>query len=262
MERKSNRIVLFITGNFVGNNCWDEWRSYFEQRGYTTFAPAWPHKNAPVPVLRSRHPDRNIASLRLEHVVDFFQSIIVELPEKPFLIGHSMGALITQLLTQRELAKASVLIHSVPPQGILSRKWSFYRATWGPLGFLSSAKETFLMSFKQWQYAFTNGMPLQVQRETYERYVIPESKWISRDGLTAAAKVDFKKRHCPLLFIAGTLDNIMPASLNFSNYNRYAHAASIKEFKEFSDRNHFVLGQPNWEQSAEYVIRWLEGLTI
>lgn len=259
MKTINSKTVLFVTGNFVSNSGWDQWKTYFENQGYTTLAPAWPHKDAPAAELRRRHPDAGIASLRLTQVVDHFANIIKSLPEKPIIIGHSMGGLITQLLIQRGLGVAGVVIHSVPPQGVFTSRFSFYKATWGALGFFTSAKKTFLMSLKQWQYAFTNGMSLEDQLKSYDENVIPESKLLSRDGLTSAARIDFKKPHSPLLFVAGTEDNIMPASLNHSNYKKYKDAGSVTDFKEFEGRNHFVLGQSTWKENADYILEWLAG---
>lgn len=257
MKTINSKTVLFVTGNFVSHHGWDDWKTYFEKQGYTTLAPAWPFKDAPAAELRQRHPNSNIASLRLTQVVDYFANIIKSLPEQPIIIGHSMGGLITQLLLNRGLGAAAIAIHSVPPQGVLTGKFSFYKATWGPLGFFTSAKKTFLMSFPQWQYAFTNGMTLAEQQEAYDANVIPESKLISRDGLTSAARINFKKAHAPLLFVAGEKDNIMPASLNYSNYKKYKNTESITDFKEFKGRNHLVLGQPTWKENADYILNWI-----
>jgi pimeloyl-ACP methyl ester carboxylesterase len=57
------------------------------------------------------------------------------LPEKPILIGHSMGGLITQLLIQEGLAAAGAAVHSLQPQGLFTFKFSFYKAGWNALGF-------------------------------------------------------------------------------------------------------------------------------
>nr|WP_279389070.1 alpha/beta hydrolase [Hymenobacter gummosus] len=197
--------------------------------------------------------------MRLSQLVDHFAGIVGALPEKPVLIGHSYGGLLTQLLVQRGLAAAGVAIDSVPPQGVFTFKWSFYRATWGPLGFFTDVNKPFMMSLRQWQYAFVNGMPLDEQRAAYEQLTIPESKRISRDGLTRAARVDFSRPHVPLLLVAGAVDHIMPAALNRSNYRRYArYAGSVTDFKEFAGRNHFILGQPGWQEVADYVLSWLQ----
>lgn len=256
-----SKTILFVTGAFVSNNCWDDWKFYFEQKGYTTIAPAWPHKDAPAEVLRNRHPEQAIGAIHLNHLVDYFEQVIESLSEPPILVGHSMGGLIVQLLLQRNLGAAGVAIHSVPPQGVMTFKFSFFRSTFKPLGFFSSAKVPHLMSLSEWKYAITNGMALEDQKDSYHRYATPESKVLLRDTLTSAAKVDFKKPHNPLLFISGSTDHIMPASLNYSNYKKYKDKNSVTAYKDFPGRNHFVLGQPTWREDAAYILKWLESLT-
>ncbi|GAB4048273.1 alpha/beta hydrolase [Spirosoma litoris] len=251
------KTIVFITGAFVSNDCWKEWQAYFEQKGYTTIAPPWPHKDAPAEVLRNRHPDSEIASNRLADLTNYYAQIVEQLPEKPILIGHSIGGLMVQLLLQRGLGAAGIAIHSVPPQGIFTFKLSFLKAGWGPLGFFTSTKETYMMSFKDWQYAFTNGMPLQQQKDGYYQFALPESKLIVRDTITAAAHVDFSKPHAPLLLTSGSTDHTIPASLNYDNYRKYQHSDSITDYKEFEGRNHFVLGQPTWKEDADYILNWI-----
>jgi pimeloyl-ACP methyl ester carboxylesterase len=258
MPSSPSKTIVFITGAFVSNSCWDEWKAYFESKGYTCYAPAHPNKDASAVALRGQHPHSAIAANRLTAVVDSYAQFIKGLPEKPILVGHSFGGLMVQLLLQRDLAVAGVAIHSVPPQGVISFKWSFIRAVTPALGLFTSADKTYLMTFKQWQYAFTNGMPLSVQQTSYEELVVPESKRMARGGLSSEAKIDFKRPHVPLLFVAGSTDHIMPASLNHSNYQRYKkHAHSQTDYKEFVGRNHFVLGQPTWREDADYVLAWL-----
>lgn len=254
----STRTILFVTGAFVTNNCWDEWQTFFRQRGYTTHAPAWPFKNAPAQVLRNRHPEASIGQVRLQHLVDHYSEEIKKLPEKPVLIGHSMGGLIVQLLLQQGLGTAGVAIHAVPPQGVMTFRFSFFRSTFKPLGFFTKSTTPHLMSFSEWQYAITNGMSFERQKQSFYDFATPESKLILRDTLTRAAKVDFSKPHPPLLFIAGSTDHIMPASLNYSNYKKYKHPDSLREYKLFEGRNHFVLGLPTWKEEATYIAEWLD----
>jgi pimeloyl-ACP methyl ester carboxylesterase len=260
MKTVNSKHIVFITGAFVSSDSWGEWQTYFQDQGYKTLAPAWPHKDAAACTLRQRHPDPAIASQRLESLTDYFIRIIINLPEKPILIGHSMGGLIAQIIVNRGYAASAIAVHSLQPKGIFTFKFSFYKAGWGPLGFFTSAKKTFLMSFREWQYAFTNGMPYEEQKEGYYNFLTPESKLLVRDGISDAAKVDFKLPHVPLLFIAGAKDNFIPASLNYSNYKKYSDTGSVTDFKEFPDRNHFVLCQPGWQEIATYIVTWLNNL--
>lgn len=258
MRKQKSGTILFITGAFVSNAVWDNWKLYFEEKGYTTYAPAWPFKNASAEELRNRHPDKNIASIRLEDVIEYYANIANKLPERPILIGHSLGGLIVQLLLQRRLGIAGVAIHPVPPQGVISFEWSFIKSVFKTFGFFTSVKKTYLMSFAEWQYAFTNGMPQEKQVASYHDYVIPESKLVLRDGLTGAAKIDFKKPHQPLLILSGNTDHIMPASLNYSNYKKYKNKNSVTNYMEFEGSNHFVPGLPTWRNEASFIACWLE----
>src|SRR5689334_22409122 len=98
MEKSQSKTVVFITGAFVHHSCWDEWRAYFESKGYKTIAPPWPHKDAPAENLRNSQPNTAIAANRLTALTDYYDNTVRLLPGKPILIGHSIGGLIVQLL--------------------------------------------------------------------------------------------------------------------------------------------------------------------
>jgi len=255
----NSKTILFITGAFVTHKVWDAWITWFTANGYTCIAPPWPHKNDTAAQLRNRQPnDTDLAGLRLSDLIAHYEAIAAGLPEKPIAIGHSLGGLIAQILVNRDLVNSGVAIHSVPPKGVFSFEWQFLKSIWGPLGYLSSTKKTHLMTLKEWQYAFTNDMDPQEQTLSYETYCIPESKLVTRDALSDAARVDFNKLHAPLLFITGTNDHITPNSLNYENYIKYNKDHSITDYKEFKGRNHFVLNQPTWQEEAEYILSWLD----
>ena len=260
METIQSKTIVFITGAFVTHLGWKPWQAFFESKGYTTFAPSWPFKEGSVAELRAKHPDGNpgLADLTLGALVDHYAAIITDLPEKPIIIGHSLGGLVTQILVNRGLPAAGVAIHPVPPQGIIPYEFSFLKAGFKALGLFTDQHETYLMSFEDWQYAFVNEMALEDQQAAYEANTIPESKSVARGGLTSDAHVDFEKPHPPLLITSGSIDHIIPAHLNNRNYEAYKQNGSVLEYKEFEGRNHFVLGQPTWREDAEYILNWLE----
>jgi pimeloyl-ACP methyl ester carboxylesterase len=113
------------------------------------------------------------------------------------------------------------------------------------------------MSFKHFQYAFANSLSLAEQKVAYERDMVPESRRLSRGGLSSAARVDFKRRRSPLLFIAGEKDRIMPAALNRTNFRRYGKSPSVTEFKEFPGHSHYsIIAGKGWEEVADYALDW------
>jgi hypothetical protein len=113
------------------------------------------------------------------------------------------------------------------------------------------------MSFNTWRYAFANGMTCEQQKENYFRLVVPESKLIVRDTITSAAKVNFDNPHAPLLFVSGSNDHTIPASLNYANYKKYRNSGSVTEYQEFKGRNHLVLAQDSWRENADYILQWI-----
>ncbi|MFD2921688.1 alpha/beta hydrolase [Terrimonas rubra] len=261
MQTIQSKTIVFVTGAFVTNLGWRNWQNYFESKGYTTYAPAWPHKEGTAAEVRNRKPnDTALARVTIKDVVTTYENLIKTLPEKPIIIGHSFGGLVTQILLNRGLAAAAVVVHSVPPFGVIPYEFSFLKAGWRSLGLFTSLNKTYLMSFKTWQYAFVNGMSLEAQQAAYHENTIPESKRAARGGLTLAAKVDFKKPHAPLLFLAGGQDNIIPASLNKRNFKRYSDKNSITQFKQFDNHNHFVVGLPDWQDTTTYIYNWIQGL--
>ncbi|HTL10190.1 MAG TPA: alpha/beta hydrolase [Chitinophagaceae bacterium] len=252
--------ILFITGAFMSHHCWDQWKVYFTSKGYHCIAPAWPHKDASAEVLRNSQPSAAIAANRLQPLTDYFSGIAQSFSSPPILIGHSIGGLMVQLLLQRGLGAAGVAIHSVPPQGIFTFKFSFLKAGWPALGFFTSTKKSYLMSFRQWNYAFANGMSCEEQKEGYYRFAIPESKLVVRDTISSAARINFENPHAPLLITSGTTDHSIPASLNYANYKKYKKSHSVTDYVERKGRNHFVLGQPTWKEDADYILTWLAAL--
>ena len=258
MKTINSKHIVFVTGAFVTHLGWDEWQKYFQSKGYKTVAPPWPYKNGTAEELRKRQPhDTDLALLTLSQVIDSYANVIKGLPEKPIVIGHSLGGLMTQIIVNRDLAAAGIAIHPAPPLGVFPYEFSFLKGGWKSLGLFTSTKKTYLMSFKDWQYAFVNGMPLDEQRAAYESNTIPESKTVTRGGLTRAAKVDFAKPHAPLLIMAGSKDNLIPAHMNRRNFKAYKQNGSVLEYKEFSGRNHFVLGLPTWKENADYILNWI-----
>jgi pimeloyl-ACP methyl ester carboxylesterase len=257
MPNNFPKLVVFITGTFVGSNCWDALKFDFESRGYTCLAPAWPHKNDSPEELRNRHPDSAIASNCLDGLTEYFADIANALPEKPILIGHSLGGLIVQLLLQRGLGTAGIAIHSFPSVDILSFHFSFLKTIWPTLGFLSSSRKTYMISFKKWNRDIANGMDGEERKQLFYKYAIPESKNVFRDLFKSKAKIDFKKPHEPLLLISGDRDRFVSASINFNNYKKYKMSHSRTDYWEFKNHNYLVFEYPAWKEMADFIRHWL-----
>ncbi len=253
-----SKTIVFIHGMYMTPLCWEHWLDYFQAKGYQCVAPPWPGREKPVGELRQSHPDPQLGNLTLSAVLRHLAGLIKEQEEKPILIGHSMGGLVVQILLQQDIAAAGVALDSAPPQGVFTASWPFLKSNWPHINPLAAQDQPIQMTFERFQYTFVNGLPLAEQRAAYDRYVVPESRRVPAESLTAVARIDFKKHHPPLLMIAGSNDHLIPASLNRANYSRYKQSPSTTDFKEFAGRTHFIVGQENWEEVAGHIASWLD----
>ncbi|MGB8215089.1 MAG: alpha/beta hydrolase [Anaerolineales bacterium] len=253
----STKTVVFIHGMYMTPLCWEGWVERFRSKGYRCVTPAWPGRDQPVETLRKNQPDMQLGELTLAGILEHLAGAIKGLDEKPALIGHSMGGLAVQILLQQGLAVAGIAIDPAPPMGVFTAEWPFLKANWGHVNPLVPQNQPVEMSFERFQYAFANGMPLAEQQAAYEKYVVPESRRVPRQSLTSIARIDFKKPHAPLLLIAGSIDHLIPASLVRNNFNKYKNSSSVTDYREFSGRNHFLIGQEKWEEVADACLEWL-----
>lgn len=253
-----SKTILFIPGSFLAINCWDEWRVYYERKGYTTIAIPWPHKDSPAESLRNNDIENTIATVRLAELLEYYTAIVRSMPDIPIIVGHSVGGLIVQLLLQRGLGDAGVALHSFPPRRVGNLRFSFIKNWWESMGFFSSLEENYLISFRKWKRSIANGMNGDLQKDLYYRYAVPESKRLIRDLFAGPARINFSTPHAPLLLISGGEDRMIPPGINYNNFTSYTTDHSTIDYINFTGHNHLVFNEPEYKRIADYVLFWLQ----
>ena len=112
-----SQTIVMIHGMFGGSWCWDNYRGFFERKGYRCLTPALRYHD--VDPKDEPHPGLGTVSL-LDYADDLGRAIR-SLGEKPVIIGHSMGGLITQILGSRGLGRSLVLLTSAAPSRDIGR---------------------------------------------------------------------------------------------------------------------------------------------
>src|SRR5262245_57328657 len=225
-----SRTILFIHGGWVTPACWAPFVSFFEARGYTCLAPAWPGKDRPVEAIRA--DPSPLVGLGIAEIVDHYERIVRSLEEPPILIGHSFGGLFVQLLLDRGLGAAGVAIDSAPPKGVFAFEpttlLSLGRILLIPFGW----RKVVRWSFREFHYAFVHTLSPDQARAIWDAQIVPDSgrpffqAAFSMFDRSSPAQVDFANPHrAPLLFIAGESDRAMPSALVHRMYR--AHRASL-----------------------------------
>jgi pimeloyl-ACP methyl ester carboxylesterase len=259
----SSKTIVLIHGLWVTPRSWEKFKSYYEAHGYNVLAPAWPGIQGEVEGMQ-RDPS-SFNNIGIEQVVAHYTKIIQALSEKPIIIGHSYGGLITQLLNDRGLAAAAVAVDSVPPKGIKLLPFSTIEALTPALLNPANFKRTYLFPFARWWRVFANVLNESEARAAYQRYAIAApGRAIFQAALSnvtpgSLATVNFKNpNRAPLLVIGGEKDVIMPASLSRKIFKRHSASPVKTDYKEFAGRSHFIIGEKGWEEVAQYALDWAE----
>jgi len=254
--------IVLIHGLWLTPRSWEEWIDRYQKAGYNVIAPSWPGLEGEVEAIR-KDPSP-LKRLKLKTVVDHYERIIRKLDAPPIIMGHSFGGLITQMLVDRGLGSAGVVIDSAQTAGVAVLPFSTIRVGFPILGNPFSYGRATSLSPNQFNYAFTNELSPTESKKVYDRYSIPAANSILWDGAlallnpNASSKVNYaNSNRAPLLFIAGGNDHIVPPAINKSNVRKYVKKSSaVTDYREFPNRTHHTVGQKGWEEVADFAIQW------
>ena len=249
------KTIMLIHGAWLNSKSWDGFVRHYEARGYTVIAPDWPYNDRDPAELR-RNPPPELARIGQREIIDHYEQLIRALPEKPILIGHSMGGVAVQHLLDRGLGAAGVAIDTAPTPGI-------------PLGrhALRSALPVFVdpfswrklktMSLAFFRRRFAQTVDAEQADELYDRYIVPTPGKVYWDGVINTLKIRWDNpARPPLLLIAGEIDLISDAGMVRKIYQKQRQAPSPTEYREFAGRSHWTCLDPGWEQGADFALEW------
>jgi pimeloyl-ACP methyl ester carboxylesterase len=260
------KTIVLIHGLWVTPRSWEGWKDRYEARGYRVITPTYAGwEGLEVEDLRAR-PEL-IAECSITETKDRMAAEIAALDEPPIIMGHSFGGTFTQLMLDRGLGRAGVVVDSAPTEGVRVNPLSQVRSLFPALKNPANAHKPVGFTPEQWHYAFTNTLSREDSDAAFERYAIPApGRWVWAYGLIANFKpghqetwVDYDRdARAPLLFIAGGEDHIMPASVNRSNAKHYKKSAALTELVELEGRDHWTCAAPGWEAVADQALEWAE----
>jgi pimeloyl-ACP methyl ester carboxylesterase len=247
--------VIFIHGMYLNAQSWQPWVERFTSAGFSCGAPSWPYHDGDPHTLRTV-VDPRLGTLTFGEVADHLRGVIDALPERPVLVGHSIGGLLVQRLVNDGYARAGVAISSAPPQGVISLSPHFLRANFPHINPLAGNKPV-LMTRERFHYTFSNTLTRLASEEIFDALVVPESRNVPRSTLGRSAKIDFAAEHVPLLFLTGTQDHLTPVAMVRRNASKYKAGSGQVDFQEYDGRSHYICGEPGWEEVADAALTWL-----
>lgn len=253
--------IVLIHGLWMTALSWEHWVERYQRQGFEVVARSWPGLEGDLAALR-KDPS-GLHDLGITEIVEFYAGVIRGLDRKPIIMGHSFGALITQILLDEGFGVAGVSIDSAPVKGVLRLPWSALKSAFPGLKNPANRHGAVTLTPEEFHYAFTNTMTDEESRAAYERYAVPGpgrplfQAAFANFNPHAASRIDFHNdNRAPLLVIAGGADHVSPSAINRTIAKLQHRSKSITAYKEFAGRSHFILGQPGWEEVADFALAW------
>jgi len=256
--------IVFVHGMFQNGKSWDKWVNYFEELGYECIVPSWPDHVGEPAALRANTPE-TLGDLMLEDVIGAIEQVVInagggnqDINEKPIIIGHSVGGLLTQIFVNKNLASLGVAICPVAPNKMMTLDWPFFKnvaAITNPL----KGDEPFKHTAETFHEGFCNTLNDAEARIAFEETATYDSRNVLRGCLGEYGEIQLDTPHVPLLFIAAKEDHIIPYELVEKTYDAYKDENSGHvNYLEFENKSHFICGEPGWEMVANQIDNWIK----
>lgn len=270
MATTKKATIVLVHGLWMTPKSWDTWAAYFEAQGHEVIRPGWPGID-----------DREVADIRnnpaalkgvgLKQIADNYERIIRALPgfadgEKPIIMGHSFGGLLTQMLADRGLGSAYVGVTPGQPAGITTLPGSTVRTAFPILRNPFNRNGASPISKPHFHFTFGNDLTRAESDKVWEEFAVNSYNRVFFEGVAGAfnekngvSHVDYDRAdRAPLLIITGEIDHVVPPAIGKAILKKYTSTDSpaIVEYKEFSGRTHRIVSQDGWEEVAEYALTW------
>lgn len=248
------KTLLMIHGVGCGGDVWDRMRPAFEAAGWMCETPTlFPDRRL------KQDPPASLAELGLDDYIAAMADKAREMEkasgQKPAVIGHSMGGLISQVLAEKGLVSQAVFLTPAQTKDC---------AIIGP-----SVAITFLniliqrdraKSYKIWRTGFdfgvTNCVPKRLREGVYAQALYDSGKVYG--DMTDGIEIDETKVNIPTLTIAAGKDRATLAAAVRKVGEKYARAKVPGDFIEYPQNGHWIVDEPGTDKVTADITAWLE----
>lgn len=234
--------VVLIHGACSQPGHFDAWRAAFHDAGYACIAPPLPG-----------HAPSDRAVLRRSGFADYVAAVgqvVRDVPAKPILVGHSMGALVARLIAAEHRVEALVLVAPLPDGRVPVTPRSLPDFAMAAPFVLAGLP--FSPTRGAVRRLALHGLPPAEQESVADGFVA-ESGRVYRDLVLGRARVGRRAVRCPVLVLHGGDDRLVPVHVGEGIARRHDAALDIVD-----GAGHWLIAPSLVPRVAEATLRWLE----
>lgn len=246
-SRRYKTPIVMQHGMWHGAWCWQHWQELFAGWGWETHAHSLPgHGGSPV--------QRPIRWCTLGYYLKFLAAEIDRLPERPVLMGHSMGGALAQWYLK--------YVGDDLPAAVLVAPWTAHDMTMQVLRYLVLDPVGFILSVATLTATPTVRSPRSTARmfitegaaitpEELHAKVGPESLWVLLQ-YNPLLWQPARNLRTPLLWLAGGGDAVIP---EWKERRSAAHYGA--KYVVIEGEGHNLMMERSTRQTAEAIHHWL-----
>jgi len=246
-NRRYQTPIVFQHGMWHGAWCWDLWQSLFATWGWENYAHSLPgHANS--------HLQRNLPCCTLDYYLGFLKAEIDRFPEKPILIGHSMGGALTQWFLKYvgDLA-AAILVAPWPSHQTITPA-SLLRIgrldLWGTLLAFWTWKAEYCRNPQRATNFLISEGSVYTPEELYDQLSAESIIVLFQHNPPWWSPAD--KVTTPMLWLAGELDAAIRVEEEQQSAAHYG-----ADFQVIEKAGHNVMMAHNYRETAQLIHDWL-----
>ncbi|MEO8334669.1 MAG: alpha/beta hydrolase [bacterium] len=237
--------VLCIPGLFAGTWVFEGLLPLLAARGH----------NASALAMRGHPPLPPLPDIGKQTISDFYTdaSAAARTLDRPIVIGHSMGGLVTLLLAANGLARAAVLISPAPSRGIPALSVAIVTRMARYLPDLLFSRP-YLPIDEHFDTLTLNMVP-PGQRAVHRSRFTADSGRASRDIMLGVHAVAPDRIRVPMLVVGAENDRFIPLGTSRRMATKYGAQLHVA-----TGHGHFLLAEPGWQQEAAVILDWIDAL--
>jgi len=252
-----SKTLLMIHGVGCGGEVWDRMKRDLSMAGWTCETPTL------FPDLRTRdNPPAGLADLTLSDYIDaatkFADNLAERDGEKPVIIGHSMGGMIAQKLTEAGHVRGAIFLTPAQPKGCTVFDLRVVRTFWSILkvGQKNVPGGVFKVGPKGFRWGVLNAVDKSRHDEIYANALFDSGR-VYHD-LGNPGPIDESRVDVPTLTIGAKKDRATVIKAVRKVGAKYAKAGVPGDYFEYRNHAHWIVDEPGTEQVSADILGWLD----